>query len=120
MKLVTGLIIYFSLTTFVFINREIKEIRVSSKFVKDCETGKGPCDPIKATIKRNETVLVHLPSGGTETKILISGPGNVSDSLMGDCDAVFDYNITEPGRYSFSYLSCGLGGSFILEVTQED
>lgn len=101
-------------------NRNTVVKTVDRTFLLGCETGNGACsDVFIYRSSPKDSVLLVFPSGGTQSDVYLSCPGDKSVSLHdrkfgSEEKPSLDLSRLSDGRYVARMMSCNLGGGFTV------
>lgn len=122
-----SILLLFALTTSVScgqtkLNKEIIVQTLGFDYSEGCETGKGDCKPIEIVRQnKQDTVLLVFPSGGTQSDVYLHSAVDKSLKLhdrkfSGQGKPVLNLTNLDDGEYSANIISCGLGGSCLVQL----
>ena len=110
-----------------------QKMQIPFAFLEGCEMGNAPCDPVNIVRSHaDETWFLVFPAGGTQSDVYLHSvgangeiwmcQGELAEPVRHDgCglegNPVINLAGVPDGKYQLSMLSCGLGGSFALNLS---
>ena len=112
-----------------------KKMQIPFDFLEGCEMGTAPCDPVNIVrADEHENWFLVFPSGGTQSDVFLHSVGANGeiwkcqgkaaepvrhDGSGSEGNPVISLAGVPDGNYHVSMLSCGLGGSFALNLSTQ-